>query len=145
LKLVPGTKCSQKIFQKFFRSKNKVFGLVKIPKKTFFVFEFFPSISWGLCTGTKSEKLKFYSSNILNSSLVTVLNPKSTTVSPLVPVQRPQIYEKKIQKKFFLCICTGPNTLFLDLKNFLKIFWLHLVLGTTFKQKNLKNSGSTRY
>jgi hypothetical protein len=33
LKAVPGTKTSQKIFQKFFRSKNKVFGPVQIPKK----------------------------------------------------------------------------------------------------------------
>jgi hypothetical protein len=50
-----------------------------MPKKTFL--EFLPSISRGLCTGpkgekvvlfgfsagTKSEKLKFYSSNIVNS------------------------------------------------------------------------------
>ena len=39
---------------------------------------------------TKGEKLNFYSSNILNSPLVPVLNPKSTTFSHLVPVQRPQ-------------------------------------------------------
>jgi hypothetical protein len=37
-----------------FRSKNKVFGPVQIPKKTFF--EFFSSISRGLSTGTKGEK-----------------------------------------------------------------------------------------
>jgi hypothetical protein len=30
--LVPGTKCSSKIFQNSFRSKNKVFGPVKMPK-----------------------------------------------------------------------------------------------------------------
>jgi hypothetical protein len=35
LELVPGTKCSQKIFQKFFRSKNRVFGQVQIPKISF--------------------------------------------------------------------------------------------------------------
>jgi hypothetical protein len=35
-KLVPGTKCSQKIFQKFFRSNNKVFGPVQIPQKKLF-------------------------------------------------------------------------------------------------------------
>jgi hypothetical protein len=32
-KVLPGTKCSTKIFQKFFRSKKKVFGPVQIPKK----------------------------------------------------------------------------------------------------------------
>jgi hypothetical protein len=46
LKVVPGIKCSNKIFQKFFRSKNKVFEPVL----------FFRSISWGLCTGTKCVK-----------------------------------------------------------------------------------------
>jgi hypothetical protein len=35
LNVVPGTKCSSKIFQKFFRSKKKVFGPVKISKKNF--------------------------------------------------------------------------------------------------------------
>jgi hypothetical protein len=102
----------------------------KYPKNTFF--EFFSSIFWGLCTGTKgekviifglstgtkSEKLKFYSSNILNSSLVPVLNPKIITFSHLVPVQSSQEIEVKNSKKVFLGICTGPNTLFFDLKNF---------------------------
>jgi hypothetical protein len=77
----------------------------------------------GLSTGTKCEKLNFYSINILNSPLVPVLDPKSKTFSPLVPVQRPQeIDEKNSKKDFFLDICTGPNTLFLDLKIFLKNF-----------------------
>jgi hypothetical protein len=54
--------------------------------------------------------------NILNSLLVTVLNPKSTTFSHLVPGQRPQeIEEKKLKKNVFLGICPGTNTLFLDL------------------------------
>jgi hypothetical protein len=52
------------------------------------------------------------------SVLVPVLNPKSTTFSPLVPVQRPQEIDEKNSNKFFLDICTGPNTFFLDLKNF---------------------------
>jgi hypothetical protein len=105
----------------------------KYPKKAFS--EFFSSISWGLCTGikcekvilfgfstgTKSEKLDFHSTNILNSTLVPVLNPKSTTFSPLpIPVQSPKEIVEKFQKKFFLGICTGPNTLFLNLKNFRK-------------------------
>jgi hypothetical protein len=38
LKVVLGTRCHQKIFKKIFRSKNKVFGPVQIPKKTFFEF-----------------------------------------------------------------------------------------------------------
>jgi hypothetical protein len=42
LKVVPGTKCSFKIFQTLFRSKNKVFGSVQIPqKKTNFFIRFF--------------------------------------------------------------------------------------------------------
>jgi hypothetical protein len=64
------------------------------PKKTFF--EFFSSVFWGLSTGTKCEKLNFYSSNILNS--------------PLVSVKSPQKIEEKNSKKFFLGICTGLNT-----------------------------------
>ena len=36
LKVVPGTKFSFKIFQNFFRSKNKVFGPVQIPEKKLF-------------------------------------------------------------------------------------------------------------
>jgi hypothetical protein len=48
LKVVPGTKCSLKIFQKFFSSKNNVH-----------FFNFFSPISWGLCTGTECEKVNF--------------------------------------------------------------------------------------
>ena len=36
MKVVPGTKCSTKIFKQLFRSKNKVFGPVQIPKKKTF-------------------------------------------------------------------------------------------------------------
>jgi hypothetical protein len=54
----------------------------------------------------------------------------------LVPVQRlREIDEKKIQKMFFLDICTGPNTFFMDLK---KLLELHLVPGTTFEKKEKK-------
>jgi hypothetical protein len=65
------------------------------------------------------------------SLLVPVLNPKSTTFSHLVPVQSPQEIKEKNSG-----ICTGPNTLFLDIKNFGNILELHLVHGTTFQ--NLK-------
>jgi hypothetical protein len=58
LKVVPVTKCSSKIFQKFYRSKNKVFGPAQISKKTFS--EFFSSISWVLCIGTKCEKVVLF-------------------------------------------------------------------------------------
>jgi hypothetical protein len=69
-----------------FPSKDGIWTGTNTQKNIFL--EFFSSISWGLCTGTKgekvvifgakTEKLKFYSSNILKSSLVPVLNPKST-------------------------------------------------------------------
>jgi hypothetical protein len=66
---------------------------------------FFLRYFWGLCQKgqkvvlfgfsrvTKSEKLNFYSSNILNSLLGPVLNPKIATFWPLVPVQSPQEIE----------------------------------------------------
>jgi hypothetical protein len=100
--LVPGT--TLVLIKKFYEVEVIwVFGPVQIPKETFF--EFFSSISCGLCTvtkcenvvlfgfsiGTKGEKLNFYATNILNSPLVPVLNPKSTTFPHLVTVQRPKI------------------------------------------------------
>jgi hypothetical protein len=54
----PGTKCSQKIFQNFLGPKIRYLDRYKYPKKTFF--EFFSSISWGLCTGTKGEKVVLF-------------------------------------------------------------------------------------
>jgi hypothetical protein len=54
-----------------------------------------------LVFGTKGEKLSFYSLNILSSPLVPVLNPKSTTFSPLGPVLSPVEIEEKKQKKNF--------------------------------------------
>jgi hypothetical protein len=152
LKVVPGTECSQKIFQKFFRPKNKVFGPVQIPKKNFF--EFFSSISrglstgtkgekvvtFGLSTGTKSEKLNFilfkYSEFIFStgtksekyhfSVFVPVLNPIITTFSPLVPVQSPQdIEEKNTKKVFFGYLYQSKYRIFGPkkvLKNFLAAF-----------------------
>jgi hypothetical protein len=83
-------------------------------------------VLFGFSTGTESEKLKFYSSNIQYSHLVPVLNQKSTTFSHLVSVKDPQkIEEKKLKKKMFFLV-------------------LHLVLGTTFK-KNFFKTGSTKY
>jgi hypothetical protein len=85
-------------FSKIFMFKNKVLGPVQVPKKTFF--EFFCSISKGLSTGPKGEQLNFYYSNILNPPLV--LNPKSTTFSPLGLVQSPLgIEEKNLKISFF--------------------------------------------
>ena len=69
MKVVPITKCCQNIFQNFFRPKNKVFGPILIPKKTFF--EFFLRFLGDLVQGpnvkkwyfsdlaTKGEKLNF--------------------------------------------------------------------------------------
>jgi hypothetical protein len=123
-------------------------------------FKFLSSISWGLCTGikgkkevlfglstgTKSDKLQFYSSNILNSSLVPVLNPKSTSFLLLIPVQRPQEIDERNLK--FLGICTGPNALFLDIKIVRKIFekciW-YLVLPSKKIFLKTKVVSSTKY
>jgi hypothetical protein len=151
MKVVLGTKCCQKIFQKFFRSKNKVFGPVKIPKKTFFNFLY--SISWGLstvtkwkdvvlfgfCTGTEGEILNFYTTNIQNSPLVPVQNPKSTTFLHLVTVLSPQEIEyKKLKKVFFGYFYRSKDLIFGPrkfLKNFVAAF------GT--QEKNLVPS--TKY
>jgi hypothetical protein len=90
------------------------------PKKSFL--EFFSSISWGSCKKLKSEKLNFYSSNILNSPLVPVLNPKSTTFSHLVPVQGPQEIEEKNSKKVFFGYLYGFIYFMFGPKKFLKNF-----------------------
>jgi hypothetical protein len=71
-----------------------------------------------LIFGTKDEFRIFEEENFNFSLLVPVLNPKITTFSPLVPVQSLQKIEEKNSKKVFLGICAGPNTVFLDLKNF---------------------------
>jgi hypothetical protein len=77
-------------------------------------------VLYGFITGTKSEKLNFYSSNILNSLLVPILNPKITTFSAFGTKYKDFKKSKKIKfkKKLFSGICTGPNTLFLAPKNF---------------------------
>jgi hypothetical protein len=88
-------------------------------------------VLFGFSIGTKGEKFNFHTTNILNSPLVPILNPKSTTFSPWVPVQRPQ--EKK-SKKVFFGYFYGSKDLIFGTKKFLKIFWQHLVPGTTFKK-----------
>jgi hypothetical protein len=64
--------------------------------------------------------------------LVSVLNPKITTFSPLVPVQRPQEIDEKNSKKVFF----GP-------KNFLKNFGA--AFGTWYYLRKKIKKGSTRY
>ncbi len=54
LNLEPGTKCSSEIFQKFSRSKNKVFGPVQMPKKSFFPYQ----RRKPFCTGTKTPRYR---------------------------------------------------------------------------------------
>jgi hypothetical protein len=61
-------------------------------------------VLFGFSIGTKGEKLNIISINIQNSPLVPVLNPKSTTFSYFVDLKS----KKKIQKNFFLGICTSP-------------------------------------
>jgi hypothetical protein len=70
-------------------------------------------VLFGFNTGHKGEKSIFYSLNILISPLVPVLNPKSTTFSPLVPLLSTQEIEEINSKKVyydttktFLIVCT---------------------------------------
>jgi hypothetical protein len=72
--------------------------------------------------------VNFYPSNIHNSPILPVLNAKSTTFSPLVPVLNPQEIEEKNSKKSFFGFYPGPNTSFLGIKNLLSAFgpWYYL-------------------
>jgi hypothetical protein len=79
-------------------------------------------VLFGFNAGTKSEKLNFFSSNILNSRLVPVLNPKSTTFSHLVPVQRSQEIDEKNSKKVFFGYFYRSKYLIFGPKKFLKNF-----------------------
>jgi hypothetical protein len=76
LKVVPGAKIFQKIFQKFF--KNKVFGPLQMLKNTFF--EFFSSIVRVFVPVSNAKKWSL-------SDLVPVLNPKGTIFSHLILAQ----------------------------------------------------------
>jgi hypothetical protein len=51
-------------------------------------------VFFGFNTGIKGQKLIF-SSIFLNSPFVSVLNPKNTNFSPIVPVLSPQEIEEK--------------------------------------------------
>jgi hypothetical protein len=45
-------------FSKILGTKNRYLDRYRYPKETFF--EFFSSISWGLCTGTKGKKVVLF-------------------------------------------------------------------------------------
>jgi hypothetical protein len=80
-----------------------VFGPVKVLKKTFF--GFFSSIYGDLVTVLKVN--------------FEYLKKKQFNFAPLLS---PQEIEEKNPKKGFFGICTGPNTLILDLKLFLAAY-----------------------
>jgi hypothetical protein len=48
----------QNFSKNFLGPKKRYLDRYKYPKKTFF--DFFSSISWGLCTGTKGEKVVIF-------------------------------------------------------------------------------------
>jgi hypothetical protein len=76
----------------FFRSKNKVFGPVQIPKK-----KLFSTISWGLCTGTKGERAIFSHLVQVQSPLeIEEKNSKKVFFWGFVPVQIPYFWTLKI-------------------------------------------------
>jgi hypothetical protein len=58
-------------------------------------------VFFGFSTGTKGEFRIFIEIKFNFSNLVPVLNPKSNTFLPLVPVQRPQEIDEKNSKKVF--------------------------------------------
>jgi hypothetical protein len=132
--LVPGTTLVLNFFMAVYQVPNaaqkiRYMDRYKYPKYNFF--DFFSSIFWGLCTGTKCEKvvifgfsagtkrekLNFYSSNILNSHAFGT------------GTKTPKIEENNSNKNFFMGFYTGTNTYFWT-SNILE---LHLVPGTTFR------------
>jgi hypothetical protein len=97
----------------------KVKNLIFILQITQFIYNLlvaFISTLFSLKIRKKGRKIV---SNILNSLLVPVLNPKSTTFSHLVPVQNSK---KKIQKSFFFGYLSRSKYLIFGLKKFLKNF-----------------------
>jgi hypothetical protein len=106
----------------------------KYPKKT--NFGFFSSISWGLFTDTKCEKVVLFGFSTGNkgefrifeeqkfnfSPLIPVLNTKSSTFSSLGPVQSPQEIEEKNSKKVFFGYLYRSKDFIFGPKKFLKNF-----------------------
>jgi hypothetical protein len=64
--MVPGTKCSSKIFEKFIKPKNLIFGPGKVPKKNFFLISIINYLG-DLSTGIKGENLVFLGFSFLNT------------------------------------------------------------------------------
>jgi hypothetical protein len=136
----------QNFSKNFLGPKIRYLDRYKYPKKYFF--EFFSSIFWGLCTGTKcekvvlfgistgtkSEKLNFYSLNILNSLLVLVLNPKSTTFSPLQrpDTKTPRNRRKKFKKRFFWVYLLVQLPYFWNFEKFWSCIWYLVLLSKNF-------------
>jgi hypothetical protein len=76
------------------------YEIVTVPFASFFKLNrYFTTGRPRIWTGTKGEKLNFYSSNILNLPLVPVLNPKSATFGTGTKIQRNR--RKKFKKSFF--------------------------------------------
>jgi hypothetical protein len=76
--------------------------------------------------------------NILKSLLLPVLNPKSTTFSHLVLVQRPQEIEEKKSEKVFFGYLYQSNYLIFGSKKFLKNFGAAFSTWYYFQKKNFK-------
>jgi hypothetical protein len=131
--LVPGTTLVLKFFLKVLNAAPKFFKNILGPKikgiwtgtntqKKCFS-EFFSSISWGLCTGTKREKVVLFRfSTGIKGNLEYLKNKNlifhSETNFSLLNQKSNTFFAFGTGTKFFLGICTVPNTLFLGLKNF---------------------------
>jgi hypothetical protein len=67
-----------------------------------------------------------------------VLNPKSTTLSPLVPVQRPQEIDEKNSKKVFFWVFVPVQIPFFWTKKFLQNFGAAFVTWYYLRKKRKK-------
>jgi hypothetical protein len=150
-KVVPCTKCKQQIFQTFFGPKLRYLDRYKYPKRNFF--EFFSSISWRLCASTEGEKVVLYFSDLVPVLKVKIkfsyfkyseftfsTGTKSVKYHFFAFSKVPKISKKNFQKKFFLGIYTGRNTLFLDPKFFEKFAYCIWYLELPFKNKIKKQA-----
>jgi hypothetical protein len=75
-------------------------------------------VLFGFSIGTKCEKLNFYTTNNLNSLLVPVLNPKSTTFSHFGHGTKTSNLRKKFIKSFFWIFVRVQIPYFWTQKNF---------------------------